>query len=621
VAKRPDKPADLVGRLLTDFEKDLKPHAGYVQNVDRWYRAYRGIAEIRSKSVEWTSKLHPAYGFQVIETLVASVVDPNVQWRVRGRPRMDQPDAIARLNAGIRANEILLSEQVDEDQFAAKQLLFAKQAFIAQMSVYKTRWEYNERDVPEQALVYQQYQGVQVPRLGTKKRRRIEDRPTVDVVDVRDIFFQEGSVSLDRAGRVTHRVWYSYDELLQLEAQGVYGVRANGQPVSLLKESRDYSTSSGNSDRENDLFGEDRTKGKIEVLEQWRREADGTISVVSVGNRKVLLRDTPSPFWHGELPFVVCAPVPDLGRIPGVSIVELIAELQEAAWSFLNQRIDMTEILVTPPFLIAEDFEGDLDWGPGAQNVVQRPEQVEMMQINPMPSEVSLKAEELIKQDLQNIPGASPTLLGQTDPSAQTATEISVTTTLAQKRIGLMKQQFKWAEKKVGEQWLKMNQQFITEPRLVQVTGMDGAVAFEEVRPLMLQGDYFIEMEAMDESLVKQQNLAEATSRLQIAQQATQFFAALPGQPNINLQAFMDDVLRAAGINDTQRYYSPKQPMNPVPGAQAQPAQQQQGNGIAPQGVTAPQSIDINSPSNAFSQSPAAATQRLGAMSGGPSNA
>jgi hypothetical protein len=50
-------------------------------NVDAWYRAYRGVIEQRSKAADWTSKLHPPYVFQVVETLTANVVDPRPRWR------------------------------------------------------------------------------------------------------------------------------------------------------------------------------------------------------------------------------------------------------------------------------------------------------------------------------------------------------------------------------------------------------------------------------------------------------------------------------------------------------------------------------------------------------------
>jgi hypothetical protein len=304
-----DKPADIVGKVIRDFEADLKPHDQFARNVDAWYRAYRGVIEQRSKAADWTSKLHPPYVFQVVETLTANVVDPRPRWRVKPRAVSGDPRYIQMLTDGARANELLLSEQIDQDCLAEKQMLFAKQAFIAGLSVYKTQWLFAERDVSQQTVVDGEVNGIPVKQLGSEKvRRAVRDNNTAEVVDVRDFIPQEGAVSLDRCGRVTHRVYYSMDELRQLEAQGAYGVKAGGQPVDTLKESRDFSGE--NSTREQELFNANRTKGKIEVLEQWRRNADGSLQLVAVANRSVLLRNTPSPFWHGQYPFSVCTPVP-----------------------------------------------------------------------------------------------------------------------------------------------------------------------------------------------------------------------------------------------------------------------------------------------------------------------
>lgn len=616
--------ATLVGKVIKDFEQDSKPHTKYVLDVDRWYRAYRGIIEQRSRAAEWTSKLHPAYAFQVIETLTANVVDPQPRWPVKAYPRMASMDQVEMLSEGAEANEMLLMQQIKNprDPFALKQAAFAKQAFIAGKSVYKTSWDFAERSVTRQTVVNDTIDafGTIVPRLRrVSKTEPVRDDPTVEVVDVRDWFPHEGATALNKAQRVTHRVFYSFDELKRLEAAGVYGAKAGGQPVDGLKDSRDFHA--GAASREQDLFQADRTKDQIEVLEQWRREPDGSLKVVSVGNRAILLRNTPSPFDHDEFPFVVCTPVPDLLRIDGISVVDQIDELQEAAWTFLNQRLDMTELLASPPILIADDYDGpDFVWGPGEQNIVQRVDQVSIMNINPALAEVSLQAEEQLKQDLQNIPGASPTLLGQTDPSQQTATEVSLTTSLAQRRVALMKQQFKWANKQVGEQFMALNQQFISEPRLVERLGREGASAWDAIHPLLIQGDFYIELDALDESLMRQERLAEATSRFQTAANAAQFFAALPGQPSLNLKAFLDDVLEAGGISDKEKYYSDKPPQ---PGAQlpaGPPSQQQSPDGVQ-QGLTAPQASDITSPSHATSMSPVAALQRQGAMAGGPANA
>jgi hypothetical protein len=624
-AKEANARAASVGRVIRDFEEDKKPHDLYCRKVDRWYRDYRAIPDERSKANDWHSKVFPPYAFQVVETLTANVVDPKPRWPVRPYPRMASLADRQLLIDGARANEILLQEQIanPREPFAMKQMAFAKQAFIANLSVFKTYWDYAERDVRRQAATVEidQELGVPTVKLSTvTARRAVRDDPCVDVVDVRDWIPHQGAVSLERALRVTHRVWYSFDELKRLERQNVYGVNAGGDPVDKLKESKDFNAES--SSREQELFSADRTKDKIEVLEQWRREPDGSLRVVAVGNRGVLLRDMPSPFNHDQFPFVTCTPIPDLGRIHGIGAVEQISDIQTATWSFINQRIDSTELMNNAIVLIREDVD-DVDafeWAPGAQWMVQDPAQVSLLQINPAPAEISLRAEELLKQDLQNIPGASPSLLGQVDPSAQTATEVSLTTSLAQRRVALMKQQFKWAFAGVGQQWMWLNQQFVTHPRLVERLGADGAAAWEEIHPLLLQGDFHIQLDQMDESLLRQERRAEAQAKLQVILGALGSLGALAQAgacPLPNVKRYVEDYLDAYDVLDKDAYWSVSPGPEQMPGQQAQAQPDPMGQG----GVTSPHAYDANAPSNAVSMSPLAALQRMGAMSGGPVNA
>jgi hypothetical protein len=148
----------------------------------------------------------------------------------------------------------------------------------------------------------------------------------------------------------------------------------------------------------------------------------------------------------------------------------------------------------------------------------------------------------------------------------------------------------------------------------VAVVGKDGDEGWELIHPdTFNSGQFAIDVEQMDESLIRQERLAEANARLQIALTAVPVMAQI-GQP-LNMRAFVDDVLDAAGVQDKERYYSasPQTAQMPSPGGPPQPGQ--------PAGATAPQAVDQNSPSNAFSQSPAAAMQQMLAMSGGPANA
>ena len=577
---------------------------------------------MRSRALDWTSKLHPPYVFQVVEAMVANVVDPTPKWQVKPRARMASLYELHQIEAGAKANQILLGEQVDTDRFAEKQAAFAKQVFITGMSVYKTYWDYQAANVRRQTVVQHPIDeyGTTVPRLATVEGRKVlRDDPTAEVVNVEDFIWHQAAVSIDKAQRIYHRVWYSFDDLKNLEAQGIY------QNVDALKQSRSFSDTLAS--RPDEIYQANRTKDMIEVLECWQRTRDG-ITVTSIGNRNVVLRDEkPNPFWHGQFPFVVCTSVPDLFRVPGISEVELVSELQEMIWSFMNQRIDSTELINNAIVLIRDDVDSvdQFEWAPGAQWLVTDPQQVSLLQVNPAPAQISLQAEEQLKQDLQNIPGAAPSLLGQTDPQQQTATEVSVTTTLAQRRVSLKKQQFKWSASRVGEQWMALNQQFIREPRLVAIAGADGAAAFNEIRPEVIQGDYYLAVTSLDESLMRQERRAEAQAMLQVAMQAAPIFAAIsqnnPAIPPLNVKAFMDRYLDSMDEQDKDQFYSAKPQPQITPAAQqGPPGGPQLGPGQETGGVTAPQAYDATSPSNATSLSPLAALQRQGAMAGGPNN-
>lgn len=88
----------------------------------------------------------------------------------------------------------------------------------------------------------------------------------------------------------------------------------------------------------------------------------------------------------------------------------------------------------------------------------------------------------------------------------------------------------------------------------------------------------------------------------------------------LNLDAFWEDFLEAYDVSDVDRYFTAKAPPQQMPGPQ-QPQGPTTDVGGGPGGVTSPLATDQNAPSNAFSQSPVAALQRLHALSGGGNNA
>ncbi|HXJ64134.1 MAG TPA: hypothetical protein VNN79_10300, partial [Actinomycetota bacterium] len=218
--------------------------------------------------------------------------------------------------------------------------------------------------------------------------------------------------------------------------------------------------------------------------------------------------------------------------------------------------------------------------------------------------------------DIQDIVGASvpfqPAVGG--GYGGQTATGMSIVTSLAQKRFAAKKQQFVWAKGRVGEQWCALNQQFIEKERLVPIIGREGATDWEEIHPQELQGVYAFETEMVDESMLRQERRAEKQSMLQVAVSSAPVFA-MTGQP-LNLKAYMEDYLEEFGVQDTERYFSAKPQQLPMAGQSGQPGPPTNGTGTT--------NVDLaagpTSPSNANSLSGVAALQQMGAMSGGAAN-
>lgn len=604
-----DKIPDIVARCRREFDEDRHHHDGWVQKVDGWYKTWRGVLERNDKAAEWRNQPHPPYVLQIVETLVAGLTDPNPKWKVKPRPKMGDPDQIQQLRDGSHALELLLAYQRDVDGMIEKQRSHRLQGLIAGLSVWKTYWHYEET-VEERKTGHVYVDDNGEPQLGETVEQvalPIRDDPCVETVDVRDFIWPESATCVEKSPRLHHRVWMTLDEIRKAADERKW------QNIDQIPDPRDQSTED-QSYREQATTQTDRTKGLVPIVEHW---IENGRRVVTIANGTVLLSDRPNPFKHGRYPFIACSPIPELFKIPGVSVVELVEDLQKMLWSLQGQRLDNLEIINNSVVLVPEDAmdPASFVFAPGEQWLVPDPKSsAKILEMPTFPAQVSLEAEALIKADIQNIPGASPALLGQSEGQEQTATEISLLTNLAQRRLANQKMQFTLADVKVAEQWIELNRQFMTEPRYVAVVGKDGDEGWELIHPDQFNsGQFAIDVEQMDESLIRQERLAEANARLQIALTAVPVMAQI-GQP-LNMRAFVDDVLDAAGVQDKERYYSasPQTAQMPQPGGPQQPGQ--------PAGATAPQAIDQNSPSNAFSQSPAAAMQQMLAMSGGPANA
>src|SRR3990167_5035451 len=622
------------------FEDAHQAHDEFVTEVEKRYKTYRGVLEIASDAAQWTSKSHPPYIMHIVETTLASLIEDRLKFRVRPKAslaNMVDPGANERARNGARAHQILFDWQIKLDGFSKKQRPFILQNAIAGLTVAKNSWvsrkERRRQLVPmEEPLLDAQdqpnlnpltRQPVTVPSFRVKVGvMTVYDGPTTEVRDVRDWIWTPNATSLSTCPYVIDRVWKTPEEIEEgFRDGGPYGPDRGGWTLKQCQEAMSVSKDSSSEElvtREAMLFNVERTKGLVEVWEVWD---DAEKTVTCVANRVALLsHKNKFPFYHDRYPFVVCSTQPDLFRIPGISQVEKIAHLQTLLWDITNQSLDNLRLVNNAIFFFRPDLE-DIDsyeFYPGARWLVEDPSQVNNWAPNPLPAEISIGREALIKGDMQTLAGGFPFSSG-TDSQfvdQKTATGASIVSSLAMRSLNLAKKQLYTAWEEIGEQRMILNQQFIREPLVAPVLGLDSEEQLEVIWPELLQGDFQFQLEPIPDALMKQEEQAAAQALIAAVLPIVPMTAAGVGTP-LNIDAFIEDLLRAHGKDDFERYFSKKAPpMAPPGGGGGGPMGGAPGTQQAPPlGVTGQGSIDpAVSPSSSMSLSPMRNLQRAQAL-------
>ena len=196
-------------------------------------------------------------------------------------------------------------------------------------------------------------------------------------------------------------------------------------------------------------------QGLIEVLEYWTNER-----VITVGNAQGrALRDIPNPFRHGRKPFVVCSAMPDAFQIPGISVVEALAQLQEYALDAPEPAPRRAPAAGQPdhPDPLRRRRPRRVRVLPGRAVVRggSRPGDARCRSTRTSAS-ITLEAEALIKGDLQNIMGGLPCAGGRLKRASTRRPRPACRSSprSPQRMIQARKQHYIWAFGQIGEQFL-----------------------------------------------------------------------------------------------------------------------------------------------------------------------
>jgi hypothetical protein len=612
--------SEAANKALREVEKSNKFHDDLVTRVERCWEDYEGILRDSSEAADWESQLHPPYVHHIVETAVSALLEDKFAFKIRPAPRLFNPGEYESAVKGAKAHEILFKAQLKADRFNEFQRPFVLQAAVCPLSVAKTFWKEEVAPRKKRVPVDVAPPGFPFPlwKMEVQERpERVFDGPVTEAVDIRDFYWEEAATSLENSRWAAHALWMSKEDILALAKAGKYDMEA---AKALVEGSPDGET--GGSEVERQREQRSRKKGRWEVLEIYDR-VDRKFYVI--GGRKVELRKRGWPFWHGEFPFTVCSLQPFPFSLQSKTVVERLAHLQEATWDLMNQRHTNLSFLnnaiqmVTPEQLLMNELE----YAPGAQWVMENPAAAVMWQPNPLPAEISIPAEGMLKADMQNMSGGHPftSTSEAKNVGADTATEAALVSNLAQRATLATKSQLNYAYSRIGCQRMYLNQQFVLEPIYVETVGMDSLPETAEILPHMLGGEYLFDISPMSESMYRAERRAEGNAKFQLFIQAAPVLAALGVQ--MNYKKFAEDVLESYDTENVEEYFSAQPPPQGVEQAGAPQGAPQGGPGpdAPPVGVTSPLATNATtSPSNQGSVSPEAMMQRMMAARGGQNN-
>lgn len=485
---------------------------------------------------QWRSMLAIPYAYQVVETFRTNLNDDEPMTEITPT----QPGAAWVESA--RLHEQLINNQRRKDHFSEKYDQFLLQGLIRGFTAAKISWAYERATCcswqypPAGPFGTSQGEPQEVEQEVTTKCQ-----PTWTTVDVMDFAWDPAATSLDDAQYVCFRTWDTIGQLKLMQERGVY------RNVDQLQDRQLQMTP--DSDRD--------VKGRVEVWEVWTRDR-----VTTIANQSVVLRDDPNPFWHAELPFVVASPSRGFGKLGGKGICELMRDIQKTLWDLQNQRIDNARLINNARLFYDESRVRDSDafqqYFPGAQIATNGPPQGVVWSEQPNTSIIgpAVQAEEIIKRDMQDVTGMVGYVSGaaQETVDQRTATGISIVQNWAQKRLKGVKASFGWALVRADFLWVKLNQQLLTAPGVIAVTGdEDAAQDWLSYSPQQLQGEFSFVMKDLEESLNMEQKRTEASVKLQ----TFAGLAAIPGVAQmVNWGALLRDYTEAMG-DDPDKYLNP----------------------------------------------------------------
>ncbi len=526
-AKTEPKMGETPNLAAKNLVKDRFLRAKSFRETDQeeiWKRSYNNWRGVLDQSLyPWRSKLFIPWSFTVVETIIPKVFARDPKWRAISRDPSPVNEEPARQEGGYLLStpdqasvvQNLLSYQWSRMDMRIKMYDYIKDSLMYSKGYAKVTWNFKTKTKTMKEAVVGKDDEITFKEV--KKSEIYCDDPNVEIVDPFDIYVDPDATSLEDAGYVIHRKMVPYS---------VVKDNVNYKNVDQIAMAKNKPAA--NTYLDNDLNEEtrynnsapapDNYKSEVEILEYW--ECD---RLIVLANRSVVLRDSPNPYNHKQIPFVELDDYRDPHKYYGQSELSVIDPLQREINAIRNQRRDYDNLQLNPVIRMIPGTLRNPNSAVMAPGNVWMVSDLQSMDTFTMPAlqGTSTDIEQQTAQDIQRAVAIDEIGIGLLPGGSarRSATEVVTATSMAGKRFAVKIALLEEAVKKIGAMVFALNQQFLDAERIIQIVGERGAQEWIKLTPDDIKGDYFIDIETG--SMLPKDEIAARQEAVQLLQYIT----------------------------------------------------------------------------------------------------
>lgn len=341
---------------------------------------------------------------------------------------------------------------------------------------------------------------------GDVQMRSVQNRADAVFVRFNDLFIPNRNIpEIDQQPYIIERVSIRYGDLLDdQEATG----RWKPELIKKIGEKKQFTNQI---DYGVDLINEDTDKEDsisrgqyVSLLCMYTADAE-EFWTLEKGDNEVLNKDTDNRYWHGHFPYLDFAPFPEDDEFFSMGIPHTIADLEVALSSTLNQLLTNGRKAGNSMWLVGESGKQVPDWmftdrPNGIVRVKGQIADYQRLDFNTSASNETLQLRSTLQNASEKTSGISSLYSSGVASSPdinKTASGAKIIDNNIDQNLQLIISLFgAQILKKTGEHFLELNQQYITDEQVIEVTGKHGQYDYVNVSPDQISADFKVKASA-----------------------------------------------------------------------------------------------------------------------------